>query len=46
MGAVRDINLVEKVVEDVDAVFHEAALVDVSAHAHLDSMCDVKHSLR
>jgi nucleoside-diphosphate-sugar epimerase len=29
-GDVRDIGLVKKVVEDVDAVFHEAALVDVS----------------
>ena len=28
-GDVRDVGLVEKVVEDVDAVFHEAALVDV-----------------
>jgi len=28
-GDVRDIGLAEKVVEDVDAVFHEAALVDV-----------------
>ena len=29
-GDVRDVGLVEKVVEDVDAVFHEAALVDVA----------------
>jgi len=29
-GDVRDVGLVKKVVEDVDAVFHEAALVDVA----------------
>jgi nucleoside-diphosphate-sugar epimerase len=29
-GDVRDIGVVEKVVEDVDAVLHEAALVDVA----------------
>lgn len=29
-GDVRDVGLVEKVVEDVDVVFHEAALVDVA----------------
>ena len=29
-GDVRDVGLVKKVVEDVDGVFHEAALVDVS----------------
>jgi len=29
-GDVRDVGLVEKIVEDVDVVFHEAALVDVA----------------
>jgi UDP-glucose 4-epimerase len=32
-GDVRDAELVKKVVEDVDAVFHEAALVDVALSA-------------
>jgi len=29
-GDVRDVGLVEKLIEDVDAIFHEAALVDVA----------------
>jgi len=29
-GDVRDVNLINRVVEDVDAVFHEAALIDVA----------------